>query len=139
MLRGIFALCAGLFAAMVVYTISAAVAMKLYPPTGVDMKDSAQIAAFVAALPTGARLTLLCGPMLGAFVGAGVGARLAAPAAQQTFVASLLGALVAANTANDWLHVGHPRWMLVSGVLLSLLAALFATLLVRRASPAPGK
>ena len=138
MLRGIFALCAGLFAAMIVYTISAAVAMKLWPPTGVDMKDSAQIAAFVAALPTGARLTLLAGPVLGAFAGAGMGARLAAPA-QQAFVASLLGALVAANTANDWLHVGHPRWMLVAGVVLSLLAALLATLLVRKAWPAPGR
>src|SRR5690348_4172706 len=100
MLQGIFALCAGLFAAMIVYTISAAVAMHLWPPTGVDVKDAAQVAAFVAAMPTSARLALLCGPMLGAFVGAGIGARLATPA-QQAFVASLLGALVAANTAND--------------------------------------
>ena len=138
MLRGIFALCAGLFAAMIVYTVSAVVAMNLWPPTGVDVKDAAQVASFVAALPDSARLTLMLGPLLGAFVGAGVGARLAAPS-QQAFVASPLGALVAANTANDWQRVGHPQWMLVTGVVLSLLAALVATLLVRKAWPAPGK
>jgi len=138
MLRGIFALCAGLFAAMIVYTVGAVVAMNLWPPTGVDVKDAAQVASFVASLPDSARLALMLGPVLGAFVGAGVGARLAAPS-QQAFVASLLGALVAANTANDWLRVGHPRWMLVTGVVLSLLAALLAMLLVRKAWPAPGK
>ena len=138
MLRGIFALCAGLFAAMIVYTISAVVAMNLWPPTGVDVKDAAQVAAFVSALPNSARLTLLCGPLLGAFVGAGVGARMAAPS-QQAIVASLLGALVAANTANDWQRVGHPQWMLVTGVVLALLAALVALLLVRKVWPAPGK
>jgi len=137
MLRGIFALCAGLFAAMIVYTISAAVAMKLWPPTGVDMKDPAQIAAFVSALPTAARLTLLCGPVLGAFAGAGIGARLASPSGQ-VLVASFIGALIAANTAYDWSHVGHPAWMLVSGVALTLVATLAATLVVRKAWPAPG-
>jgi phosphate/sulfate permease len=71
-------------------------------------------------------------------VGAGIGARLAATT-QQALVASLLGALVAANTANDWQRVGHPTWMLVVGVVSSLLAALLATLLVRKAWPAPGK
>jgi hypothetical protein len=138
MLRGIFALCAGLFAAMIVYTVSAVVAMNLWPPTGVDVKDAAKVASFVAAMPDSARLTLLCGPLLGAFAGAGIGARMAAPS-QQAFVASVLGALIAANTANDWRRVGHPQWMLVTGVVLSLLAALAATLIVRKAWPAPGR
>ena len=138
MLRSIFAACAGLFAAMIVYTASAVVAMNLWPPTGVDVKDAAQVASFVATLPTGARATLLLGPVLAAFVGAGIGARLAAPS-QQAFVASLLGALVAANTANDWARVGHPQWMLACGVLLALLAMVAATLLVRKAWPAPGR
>jgi hypothetical protein len=138
MLRAIFALCAGLFAAMIVYTISAATAMNLWPPTGVELKDPAQVAAFVAALPTSARLTLMCGPVFGAFAGAGIAARLAAPS-QRTLVASLIGALIAANTAFDWSHVGHPQAMLVSGVVLTLLAALAATLLVRKAWPEPGK
>ena len=138
MLRGLFALCAGLFAAMIVYTISAAIAMNLPPPTGVDVKDAAQVAGFVAAMPTSVRLALLLGPTLGAFIGAGVAARLATPS-QQTFVASLVAALVAAMTANDWARVGHPQWMLVSGVMLALLASLAATLLVRKAWPAPGR
>ena len=138
MLRSLFALCAGLFAAMIVYTISAAVAMNLWPPTGVDLEDAAQVAAFVASLPTSARIALVCGPVLGAFAGAGIAARLSAPPAQ-TVVASMIGALVAANTAFDWAHVGHPRWMLACGVSLALLAAAAATLLVRRAWPAPGR
>ena len=117
MLRAIFALCAGLFAAMIVYTISAAIAQQLWPPTGVDLRDPGAIASFVASLPTGARLTLLCGPVLGAFVGAGV----------------------AANTAVDWTHVGHPAWMLAAGIVLVLLASLLAALLVRKAWPAPGR
>jgi hypothetical protein len=137
-LRGVFALCAGLFAAMIVYTISAATAMRLWPPTGVDLKDAAQVAAFVAALPVTARATLVCGPVLGAFVGAGVGSRLASPASQAP-VAAFIGALVAANTAFDWSRVGHPFWMLATGVALVLLATLLATLLVRKAWPAPGR
>ena len=138
MLRGIFALCAGLFAAMIVYTISAGIAQQLWPPTGVDLRDPAQVASFVASLPMAARLTLVAGPVLGSFVGAGVAAGLAS-AAQRAFVAALIGALVAANTAFDWTRVGHPAWMLVSAVLLSLLATLLAALLVRKVSPAPGK
>src|SRR3954463_8283067 len=110
---------------MIVYTISAAVAMQLWPPTGVDLKEATQVAAFVAALPTSARLTLLGGPVLGAFLGAGLAARLASPATQAA-VAAFIGALVAANTARDWAHVGHPRWMIVSGVLLVLAATLAA-------------
>jgi hypothetical protein len=137
-LRGVFALCAGLFAAMIVYTISAVIAMQLWPPAGVDLANAAQVAAFVAALPTLARATLLAGPMLGAFVGAGVGARLASPSSQAA-VAAFIGALVAANTAFDWSHVGHPAWMLASGVALALLATLLATWLVRKAWPAPGR
>jgi len=138
MLRAIFALCAGLFAAMIVYTVSAGIAQHVWPPTGVNLRDPAQIAAFVAALPNAARLTLIAGPVLGSFVGAGVAAMLAAET-QRPFVASLLGALVAANTAFDWLHVGHPTWMLVTGVVFCLLAALVAMLLVRRVSRSPGK
>jgi len=138
LLRAIFALCAGLFAAMIVYTISAGIAQHAWPPTGVDLRDPAQIAAFVAALPNTARLTLIAGPVLGSFFGAGVAAMLAAEA-QRPFVSSLIGALVAANTAFDWLHVGHPTWMLASGVVSCLLAALAAMLLVRKVSPAPGK
>jgi len=138
MLRALFALCAGLFAAMIVYTVSAAIAMNMHPPTGVDVKDAAQVASFVAAMPTSVRVALLLGPTLGAFVGAGMAARLAAPA-QQAVVASLIAALIAAMTANDWAHVGHPRWMQVSGVLLALLASLSATLLVRKAWPEPGR
>ena len=138
MLRGIFALCAGLFAAMIVYTISAAIAQHAWPPSGVDLRDPAQVAAFVQSLPTSARLTLVAGPVLGSFVGATAAAVLAAPA-QRPFVASLVGALVAANTAFDWTHVGHPHWMLASCVLLCLLATLLATLLVRKAWPAPGR
>ena len=138
MLRAVFALCAGLFAAMIVYTISAGIAQQLWPPTGVNLRDPAQVAGFVAALPMSARLTLLAGPLLGSFVGAGVATRLAAPS-QQAFVASLLGALVAANTAFDWSRVGHPTSMQVLGMLLPLLASVAASVLVRKAWPAPGR
>ena len=138
MLRAIFALCAGLFAAMIVYTIGAGIAQQLWPPTGVDLRDPAQVASFVAALPTSARLMLVAGPVLGSFAGAGVAAALASPG-QRPFVSALIGALVAANTAFDWTHVGHPAWMLATGVVLSLLATLLATLLVRKVWPAPGR
>ena len=138
MLRALFALCAGLFAAMIVYTVSAAIAMHAWPPTGVDLRDPAQSAAFVQALPMAARLTLLAGPVLGAFAGAAVSVRLAAPS-QHILVSTLVAALVAVNTVADWRHVGHPAWMLAAGIVLVLLATLAATLLVRKAWPAPGK
>jgi hypothetical protein len=139
LLRGIFALCAGLFAAMIVYSIVAAIAQWAWPPpAGLDLRDRAQVAAFVLALPTGARLLLLSGPTLAAFAGGGVAAALAS-ASQRAAMAAFIGALVAALTVSDWSRVGHPSWMLAAGVLLPLAATLAATLLLRKVLPAPGK
>ena len=139
MLRTLFALCAGLFAAMIVYTVVAAAAQLAWvPPTGTDLRDPAQVTAFVASLPMSARLAILAGPVFGSFVGGAMGARLAATS-HRSAVAAFIGALVAALTVSDWQRVGHPGWMLVLGVLLPLLATLLSALLVRKAWPAPGK
>src|SRR5688572_12159491 len=113
---------------MIAYTVVAAIAQAAWPPpAGLDLRDPAAIAAVVGSLPTGARLTVLAGPLLGAFAGALVGARLAEPS-QRAAVSGFIGALVAANTAFDWSRVGHPDWMLAAGVLLSLGAAVAAGL-----------
>ena len=68
MLRGIFALCAGLFAAMIAITgVELVNAKWIYPiPAGVNLRDPAQLQAFVAAMPTQAHALILGGWLLGA-------------------------------------------------------------------------
>ena len=139
MLRGIFALAAGLFAAMILITGSGLLSAKWLfpPPAGLDLRDAAQVAAFAASLSPAALLWILGGWLLGALVGGVVSARLA----DQYELAPpvLVGLFIAAGTWLNALSIPHPAWMVALGVLLPIPAALLGARLVRRVSPAPGK
>ena len=139
MLRSLFALCAGLFAAMIAITgVELANAKWLHPvPPGFDFRDPAQVQAFVAAMPTSALALVVSGWLLGAFAGGAVAARL--DERQPWLPAALVGAFIAVGTLLNAQSVPHPAWVVAMGTLLPVPVALLAARIFRRASPAPGK
>ena len=139
MLRGIFALAAGLFAAMIVITGMELVSAKwLYPlPAGFDASQPAQVQAFVSAMPAWAHACILGGWLLGALAGGSVAGRL--ETRYPWLPASLVGAFVAIGTLMNAQAIPHPAWVLALGVLLPVPLALLGARLFRRVSPAPGR
>jgi hypothetical protein len=138
-LRGIFALCAGLFAAMIAITgVELAMAKWLYPvPPGVDLRDAAQVQAFALAMPATAHALILGGWLLGAFAGGAVGARL--DPVYPRLPATLVGAFIGIATMISARQAMHPSWVYILGTVLPVPLALLAAWLVRRAWPAPGR
>jgi hypothetical protein len=137
MLRSLFALCAGLMAAMIVMTAFAVAASFLYPvPPGLERGGAAAIAAYAASLPLAANLLLLAGWLLAAVGGTVVAARLAPASAIALAIA--IGGLDAVLTFLNAQQVPRPDWMLACGVALPVPLALLAVRMLRRASPAPG-
>jgi len=138
-LRGIFAVAAGLFAAMIVISgLELACAKWLYPvPSGMDVGNPAQVQAFMAAMPAWVQAWILGGWLLGAFAGGSLGARL--DERYPWLPAALVGVFVALGTWLNSRSIAHPAWMVVVGTLLPIPLALLGARLFRRASPAPGK
>ena len=129
MLRTLFAVIAGFFAAEIVITvIEAASAMWLFPPpTGFDFRDKDAVDAFVASMPPAAFATVLSGWLLGSFIGAFVAARIAL--VHRLPAALLIGLVVVIGTIVNATDISHPAWVVALGVLLPLpLAWLAATL-----------
>lgn len=139
MLRSLFALCAGLFAAMIAITgVELANAKWLYPPPpGFDFRDPAQVQAFVAAMPVAALATVVAGWLLGAFAGGAVAARL-----EQRYPwlpSALVGVFISVGTLLNARSLPHPGWVVAAGTLLPVPVALLAAVLVRRVWPEPGR
>jgi hypothetical protein len=139
MLRSVFALCAGLFAAMIAITGMELVNAKwLYPPPpGADFRDPAQLQAFVAAMPSSALAMVVAGWLLGALAGGVVAARL--ETRHPLVPAGLVGAFIAIGTLLNAQAVPHPAWVVAAGTVLPIPLALLAAGLVRRVWPAPGR
>ena len=138
MLRALFALCAGLFAVMLVMTAFAVTTSLLYPaPAGLDQRDGAAVAAYVATLTTGQNLLLLSGWLLAAVAGTGVAAKLAP--AQALSLAIAIGGMCALLTFLNAQQVPRPDWMFAIGVALPVPLALLVVRMLRRASQAPGR
>ena len=139
MLRGIFALCAGLFAAMIAITgVELVMAKWLYPvPVGVDLRDATQVQAFALSMPTAAHALILGGWLLGAVLGGAVGSKL--DPVYPRLPATLVGTFIGIGTLLAAQQAMHPTWVYTLGTLLPVPAALLAAWLVRRVSPAPGK
>jgi hypothetical protein len=139
MLRSVFALCAGLFAAMIAITGMELVNAKwLYPPPpGADFRDPAQVQAFVAAMPSSALAMVVAGWLLGAFAGGAVAARL--ETRHPWVPASLVGAFIAIGTLLNAQAVPHPAWVVATGTVLPIPMALLGASLLRMVWPAPGR
>jgi hypothetical protein len=138
-LRSIFALCAGLFAAMIAITgVELVNAKWLYPlPPGADFRAPAQLQALVAAMPGQALALIVAGWLLGAVAGGAVAARL--DERYPWLPAALVGVFIALGTVLNAQAVPHPDWVVALGTLLPVPVALLAAALVRKVWPAPGK
>jgi hypothetical protein len=134
MLRTIFALIAGLFAAMIVITGVELVGQHAFPlPPGLDVHDPDAINAFVGDLPTQARALIVSGWLLGALVGGGVATALTRR--HHLLLAALLGAFVALGTIINAMNIHHPAWMLALGAILPIPLAMLAAHTVRKVWP----
>ena len=132
MLRTLFAVIAGFFAAeMVITVIEAASATWLFPPPpGFDFRNKAAVDAFVASMPASAFATVLSGWLLGTFVGAFVAARLAL--VHRTRAALLIGLVVVVGTIVNATEIRHPAWVVALGALLPLPLAWLAARLAQK-------
>jgi len=106
----------------------------LHPmPAGLDMRDPASVAAFVATLPVAALLLVLAGWVLGALVGGYV----AASITRRPRPALTVGIVIVLGVIANAVMIPHPIWMTIAGALLPVPAAwLGAKLATRRANEA---
>ncbi len=139
MLRTLFALVSGFFAFGIVVTIVEAIdAFVVYPPPpGLDLRDPAQVNAFIAGMPASALALVVLGWCLGAFIGGGLAARLAER--YRITCASAIGAIAVVGVIVNAQTIQHPMWVVAAGVALPIPLAIGAALLVRRVWPAPGR
>jgi hypothetical protein len=128
MLRSTLAVLAGLVAAWITVSLFEFASMHAFPPpSGVDVRDPAQLAQLVAQMPIGALGLVLAGWVMGALDG-GFVARLIA---RRTMPAAIVGTFVALGALLMVTMVPHPMWMSLAGVLLPLPAALAGAWLAR--------
>lgn len=107
------------------------------PPVGLDPTDPANeaaFAAFIAALPFAAKLTVLIAWLLGTFIGALAAAKIAR---HQTAAALLVALVVLSGVVGMIMKVPHPTWLSVAGLLLPIPIALLAVRLVHRRTTLP--
>jgi hypothetical protein len=107
------------------------------PPVGLDPTDPANeaaFAAFIAALPFAAKLTVLLAWLLGTFIGALAAAKIAR---HQTAAALLVALVVLSGVVGMIMKVPHPTWLSVAGLLLPIPIALLAVRLVHRRTTLP--
>jgi len=120
--RSILGILAGIVMAWLTITLSQLLSASLYPPpAGMDLRDPAALADFIAAAPLGAMLCVVLGYGLAALFGGWVAARIGR---QHPSVAALVvGALVLAGVIANYSLIPHPLWMVVVGAVLPLPAA----------------
>jgi hypothetical protein len=95
---------------------------KFYPlPPGVDLRDEKAMAIYAESVPVQAMMLVLLGWALGTFAGAWVAARIAIMAK----VAYLVGGIFLAAAVANMLLVPHPKWMLISALVVIPICAYF--------------
>ena len=136
--RTILGMLVGVVVAIAVIAAVEALGHRWYPPPpGLDPTDPANeaaFAAFVAALPFGAKLVVLASWVLGTFVGALAAAKIAR---HQTAAALLVALAVISGVIGMIMKVPHPSWLSVAGLLLPIPVSLAAVRLVYRRTTLP--
>lgn len=114
--RLLVGLLSGIVAAFVTVMLIETVGHAIYPtPQGLDMNDPAALAAYVEALPLGAKLFVLTAWLSGTADGVFV-ACLVARRRYRLCAAVIAVLLVLATAANLWLFP-HPLWLAAAGLL----------------------
>ncbi len=114
-LRGLGAVILGLIVAFLLVFGAEAISHQIFPPpAGMDMRDMAQVKAFVATLPMSVLLIVLAGHLIATFAGTW----LAAKVARSPIAAYILGALLlCAGIANAFM-IPQPAWFSIASFVI---------------------
>ncbi|HSY51795.1 MAG TPA: hypothetical protein VLC46_23535 [Thermoanaerobaculia bacterium] len=114
-LRGIGAVILGLIVAFLLVIGVEAISHRIFPPpAGMDMRDMAQVKAFVATLPLSVLLIVLAGHLIATFAGTW----LAAKVARTPIAGYILGALLlCAGIANAFM-LPQPVWYSIASFVI---------------------
>jgi hypothetical protein len=114
-LRGIAAVILGLIVAFLLVFGAEAISHQIFPPpAGMDMRDMAQVKAFVATLPLSVLLIVLAGHLIATFAGTW----LAAKVARSPIAGYILGALLfCAGIANAFM-LPQPVWYSIASFVI---------------------
>jgi hypothetical protein len=119
--RGIGAVVLGLIVAFLLVFGAEAISHQIFPPpAGMDMRDMAQVRAFVATLPMSVLLIVLAGHLIATFVGTWLSAKVA----RSAIAAYILGALLlCAGIANAFM-IPQPVWFSIASFVIYIGATL---------------
>jgi hypothetical protein len=106
------------------------------PPPGLEHATTAEIAAWLRTLPTGAFLMVLAGYAFGAFAGSAATARFAPSRAAH--LVGLFGAFLLVASLMNLVALPHPVWFWVANVLLIVGGAWLGLRLGARRAIQPG-
>jgi len=125
MWRSVLGFLAGMVTSMVVITVVELGGHSLFPHI-TQLHDSDPMKDLISNLPLGALIAVLFGWALGPFAGGYVASTIARdvrPALAVGFCMTMAGVLT-------MLHIAHPIWMWVCGILIPIPAAWFGSRLV---------
>lgn len=124
MLRSVIGVVFGVALGVLVVYAAEAVGHALWPSAiAIDASDAEQMRRLVAATPTGAKIMVAAGWLVGAFLGA-VGALLVAR--RWAPVAWVVAATILGLAATNFVAIPHPIWMQVAAFAGCPLAAVLA-------------
>jgi hypothetical protein len=106
---------------------------QFYPTGEFDMADREQVAAMIAAMPTGAFLFVAAAWFLGALAGGIVAYRISG----RRGAAWTVGVLIAAAGILNVFMYPHPVWMQIAAVVAPLVGAMLATRFAPPGEPHP--
>ncbi|MFT5200475.1 MAG: putative membrane protein YeaQ/YmgE (transglycosylase-associated protein family) [Planctomycetota bacterium] len=130
MIRAIAAIFVGLFTAMLLVISIGALGRMLYPlPEGMDMKDAAAMASYVATIPTGALLFSLASWWLGALLG-GLGACSMAKE-NPLFFSFIIGGALMGLVSKTLRAFDYPDWFNWTSIL-GILGAIFVSVILAK-------
>ncbi len=124
--RRIVAVFAALASAAAIVFLFEAAGTRLFPVTGVDPTDGAQLERAVAAgrVPAGAYMMVAAGWIVGAFVGATVALKLGREGGRGATM--IFAGLFALACASNLVMLPHPVWMWFVGVVAVPMVAIVA-------------
>lgn len=123
--RKIGAVAAGILAGMIFIAAVQAAGHALYAPKVMpDMNDPNAVAAFVAAMPIGAFMSVLIAYAGGTFIGGWMACKVARE--RPRLYAGIIGALVLVATIANFVKIPHPLWFIVACMVTIPLMAYLA-------------
>ena len=113
-MKKLWAILAGIALAIVVVIIGDIISHKIYPlPKGLDFTDSAQVAAYMKIVPTGALIAVIIGQILALFFGGLLVIKIAKEV-KSLHVFSLVFILL---SVMNLVMIPHPNWFAIASLV----------------------